>query len=112
MLIRALEPVEGLELMRQRRAAARWRKGKPAVADADLCRGPGNLTLAMGIDEALNNRPLFSKPLTIEDRGFSRGPIAWGPRIGITRGVEHEWRCYVAGHPSVSGKRTRPGSGT
>lgn len=111
VLIRALEPVEGLDLMRRRRAGALWRKGKPVVADADLCRGPGNLTLAMGIGEALNNRPLYKRPLTIEDRGVRVGPLAWGPRIGITRGVEHEWRCYVEGHPSVSGKAIRQMSG-
>lgn len=105
VLIRALEPVDGLDLMRARRAGARWRKGKPAVPDADLCRGPGNLTLAMGIGADLNDRPLFRKPLTIEDRGVDPGSLAWGPRIGITRGTEHEWRCYVAGHPSVSGGR-------
>ena len=40
VLIRALEPVEGLALMRRRRAKAPWRKGKPAVADHQLCRGP------------------------------------------------------------------------
>lgn len=104
VLIRALEPVEGLDLMRARRAAARWRKGKPAVADADLCRGPGNLTLAMGIGQDLNTRPLFRKPLTIEDRGVRVGPLVWGPRIGITRGIEHEWRCYAGDNPSVSAK--------
>jgi DNA-3-methyladenine glycosylase len=106
VLIRALEPVDGLALMRARRAGARWRRGKPAVADADLCRGPGNLTLAMGIGPHLNDRPLFSNPLTIEDRGVRAGPLAWGFRIGITRGTEHEWRCYVQGHPSVSGRQS------
>lgn len=105
VLIRALEPVDGLDLMRARRDRARWRKGKPAVPDVDLCRGPGNLTLAMGIEADLNARPLFRKPLTIEDRGVKAGPLGWGPRIGITRGTEHHWRCFVKGHPSVSGRR-------
>ncbi len=102
VLVRALEPVEGLGLMHQRRDRARWRKGKPPVKDAHLCRGPGNLTLAMGIDRSLDTSPLFASPLTIEDRRVAIGAVVWGPRIGITRGVEHAWRGYVMGHASVS----------
>ncbi len=49
VLIRALEPLEGLALMRRRRSRAPWRKGKPPVPDHELCRGPGNLCRAMGI---------------------------------------------------------------
>jgi DNA-3-methyladenine glycosylase len=73
----------------------------PEVA---LCRGPGNLTAAMGIDLAQNTRPLFKRPLTIEDRDLSPGQIAWGPRIGITKGAERHWRAWIAGHASVSGR--------
>ena len=102
VLVRALEPVEGLALMHQRRDRARWRKGKPPVKDAHLCRGPGNLTLAMGIDRSLDTTPLFAPPLTIEDHGVAIGPVSWGPRVGITKGVEHAWRGSIVGHPSVS----------
>ena len=102
VLLRALEPVEGLALMHQRRDRARWRKGKPPVNDAHLCRGPGNLTLAMGIDRSLDTAPLFAPPLTIEDRGVASGAVSWGPRVGITKGVEHAWRGCVTGHASVS----------
>ena len=102
VLLRALEPVEGLALMHERRDRARWRKGKPPVKDAHLCRGPGNLTLAMGIDRSLDTTPLFAPPLTIEDRGVAIGAVSWGPRIGITKGVEHAWRGCVTGHASVS----------
>ena len=102
VLMRALEPVEGLALMHERRDRARWRKGKPPVHDAHLCRGPGNLTLAMGIDRSLDTTPLFAPPLTIEDRGVAIGAVSWGPRIGITKGVEHAWRGCVTGHASVS----------
>lgn len=105
VLVRALEPVEGLPLMHLRRNRAAWRAGKPPVKDAHLCRGPGNLTLAMGIDRALDTSPLFALPLTIEDRGVVIDEVIWGPRIGITRGVEHAWRVYVPGHASVSGIR-------
>jgi DNA-3-methyladenine glycosylase len=105
VLIRALEPVDGLRLMQARRGQLRWRAGKAPVPDIALCRGPGNLSAAMGIDGSLNEAPLFKRPLTIEDRGGSMGPIAWGPRIGISKGNEHHWRAWVAGHPSVSGDR-------
>ena len=102
VLIRALAPLDGLALMHERRGRAAWRKGKPPVADAHLCRGPGNLTAAMGIEASLNAHPLFRRPLTIEERGIVPGPVAWGTRIGITKGMEHPWRCYVAGHAGVS----------
>ena len=98
VLIRALEPVEGLGLMRKRRAVT------SEVADADLCRGPGNLTRAMGITLADNLRDLVSGPLVIEDHGHAVDEVSWGPRVGIRVGTERRWRCWVAGHPSVSGR--------
>ena len=100
VLIRALAPVEGVELMRARRA----RNGRSA-ADDDLCRGPGNLTRALGITLAENQLDLTSGPLVIEDRGHVRHDIAWGPRIGISVGVDRPWRCWIAGHTGVSGRR-------
>lgn len=103
VLIRALEPVEGLALMRRRRARAPWRKGRGPVADHDLCRGPGNLTRAMGITLADNLRTLWRGQLTIHGGGVSAGDLAWSPRIGIRVGTEHHWRVAVAGHRSVSG---------
>ena len=106
VLIRALEPLEGLPLMRRRRSRARWRKGKPAPADHELCRGPGNLTIALGITLAENNRPLTRPPLQIADGSGAVEKIAWSPRIGISVGTEHRWRCVIAGHPSVSGSKT------
>lgn len=102
VLIRALAPLNGLPLMHRRRRRLPWRAGKAPVADAHVCRGPGNLTAAMGIDAAFNTRPLFEGPLTIEDRGLTTDPVAWGPRVGISRGGERAWRCYVDGHASVS----------
>ncbi|MDO8678025.1 MAG: DNA-3-methyladenine glycosylase [Acidobacteriota bacterium] len=105
VLIRALEPLEGVPLMRRRRSRAPWRKGKPAVADHELCRGPGNLTRALGITLADNLRPLTRGPLTIQDRGIAAGDIAWDSRIGIRVGTDRPWRATVAGHQSVSGRR-------
>ena len=104
VLIRALEPVEGLELMRVRRSRLRWRQGKPAPADHELCRGPGNLCRAMGITLADNKRTLTRGPLTIQDRGIKAGEIIWSQRIGIRVGTEHHWRATVGGHTSVSGR--------
>jgi DNA-3-methyladenine glycosylase len=103
VLIRALEPVEGLALMRRRRARAPWRKGKGAIPDHQLCRGPGNLTRAMGITLDDNLRSLSRGPLTIHDRGVTIGEIGWGPRIGIRVGTEQPWRVSVVGSRSVSG---------
>ena len=109
VLIRALDPIEGLEVMRRRRA--REVKGRPPHVEASalpphgLCRGPGNLTLAMGITLAENRVDLAGDRLFIEDRGLLVGPLAWGPRIGIKVGTEHPWRVYLAGHPAVSGSQ-------
>jgi DNA-3-methyladenine glycosylase len=102
VLIRALEPVEGLDVMRRRRARSKWRRGKPAPADHELCRGPGNLTIALGITLAQNTLPLGRPPLVIEDNGDRVERIVWGPRVGIRVGVEKPWRCHIAGHQSVS----------
>ena len=102
VLIRALHPVEGLALMRKRRAP-----DGHAIDDSDLCRGPGNLTRALGITLTDNLLDLTSSTLTIEDRGLARGKVAWGSRIGIRVGLERPWRCWIAGHPSVSGPRSK-----
>ena len=99
VLIRALEPVDGIPLMRRRR-------GKPTDVNVnDLCRGPGNLTKALGIDLRQNLRDLTSSALRIEDRGAPPRPIAWSRRIGINVGVEQEWRVIAADSAAVSGPR-------
>ena len=106
VLIRALDPLEGVEAMRRRRArVAKGRVGPSSIALHDLCRGPGNLTVAMGITIADNRADLVGDRLFVEDRGIRVGPIAWSPRIGIAVGTEHPWRAYVVGHPAVSGQR-------
>ena len=87
-------------------AAGRAGAGRPAAALAarELCRGPGNLTRALGIDLRQNRLDLTGTVLFVEDRGLDPGPVRWGPRVGIRVGVEHEWRCVVDGHPAVSGR--------
>jgi DNA-3-methyladenine glycosylase len=107
VLIRALDPLDGVATMRRRRAREmKGRRAAPnALATHELCRGPGNLTMAMGITLAENRLDLEGDRLFIEDRGLRIAPIAWGPRIGIRVGTEHPWRAWVAGHPAVSGAR-------
>jgi DNA-3-methyladenine glycosylase len=105
VLLRALTPLEGLDVMRRRRARAmkgRRRLSAAALTDDELCRGPGNLTMAMGITLAENRVDLGGGRLFIEDRGIGLRPVVWGPRVGIRVGVERAWRAYVKGCPSVS----------
>ena len=107
VLIRALEPHQGEPLMRRRRARGTGRRAA-AFASAELCRGPGNLTRALGISLHDNLRDLTDGRLRIEDRGLPPREVAWTPRIGIRVGVEHEWRCIAVGSEAVSGvKRYR-----
>ena len=101
ILIRALAPVEGLDLMRRRRAARR-RKGAAVVPEVELCRGPGNLTVAMGIDLMLNESDLTRGPLRIEDHGIKVSALEYSGRVGIRRGADRPWRCIWRGHGAVS----------
>jgi DNA-3-methyladenine glycosylase len=104
VLIRALEPAEGLPLMRRRRA----RLGGAALdGSAGLCRGPGNLSVALGISLAQNRADLSTSPLRIEDHRIRPDALAWSPRIGIRVGTDREWRCHWEGHPCVSGPKLR-----
>ena len=86
VLIRALEPTQGLDRMIQRRGLADPRT---------LCSGPGKLAQALGIDHALNGAALDRPPfaLFLEDEP----EIVTGPRIGITKAVDHPWRFGLRG---------------
>lgn len=108
VLIRALDPLDGVATMRRRRS--RRGKGRPAangraMPTHGLCRGPGNLTLAMGIGDERNLEDLAGDRLYVEDRMIETGPIVWGARIGIRVGTDRPWRAYISGHPAVSGRR-------
>ena len=98
VLIRALEPLEGIELMRRRRSAR-------AIAVSALCRGPGNLTKALGITIRQNRFDLTRGPLRIEDRRLPERPVVWSRRIGLNVGVEQEWRVSAADSDAISGRR-------
>lgn len=97
VLIRALEPVEGIELMRKRR------RGQP---DHNLTNGPGKLCIAMGIDRKLDAANLLGNKVWIEDaEKISRSQIAAGPRVGIDYAEEWQdkpWRFWIKGNPHVS----------
>jgi DNA-3-methyladenine glycosylase len=106
VLIRALDPHEGKGVMRTRRARAalgRRPLAGRALHDHELCRGPGNLTMAMGITLAENGRDLLGNRLFLEDGEAEAHRLVWTPRIGIAVGTERPWRVHAAGHPAVSG---------
>jgi DNA-3-methyladenine glycosylase len=98
VLIRALEPLDGIELMRARRGG---------LADTELCSGPGKLTQALGIELDVHGSSLANGPVRICERPEAwRDPaIATGRRIGITKAVELEWRFAAAGNRHVSRPR-------
>ena len=95
VLIRALEPVDGIELMRQRRGADRVE---------DLCSGPGKLTQALGIALSLNGTSLVDGPIELLTRepGAREPRVAVGERVGITKAVELPWRFCDADSQHVS----------
>jgi len=106
VLIRALEPFEGEALMRRRRARGTGRRAE-AFATPELCRGPGNLTRALGISLKHNQLDLTDGPLRIEDRGLAPRNTSWSRRVGITVGMEAEWRCFDPDSVAVSGRPVR-----
>ena len=108
VLIRALEPVVGLDEMRARRGRV---GGRPA-ADTDLCSGPGKLTQALGIELSDNNGDLRTGPVVIGARaqGWDE-PVIASLRVGITKAAELPWRFSVAGNRHVSSPRPRMASG-
>ncbi len=98
VLIRALEPVEGIQLMRARR---------PGQPDVNLASGPGKLSIVLAIDRALDGADLLGDRVWIEQgrRPLSTSAIASGPRIGIAYAgewAEKPWRFWLRGNPFVS----------
>ena len=84
VLIRALEPLDGIELMRARRGMDR---------PEDLCSGPGKLTQALGITLRHNTCDLSDGPVRLEDHGHVVTDVRYSPRIGIRVGTEKQWRA-------------------
>lgn len=95
VLVRALQPLDGIELMKERRG--------PKINAVNLTNGPGKLCAALGIDGSLNGLSLQRGPLVIRE-GESVPPlqIVTTTRIGITRAAEWPLRYYIAGNEYVS----------
>jgi DNA-3-methyladenine glycosylase len=93
VLIRALAPAAGLELMRQRRGLTEER---------ELCSGPGRLTQALGIDLDLNGTELDGGEVVILPREGPAPAVVAAPRVGITKAAELPWRFCAVGNPNVS----------
>lgn len=99
VLIRALEPVAGLDAMRERRG----RRTGRAPKDRDLARGPARLAEALGITGALDGHDLARPPLVMaQGDSIPDNAVAVGPRIGITRAADWPLRFYLEGSPWVS----------
>ena len=92
VLIRALQPTQGLALMRERRLLE---------AERLLCSGPGRLCQALGVTAALDGEPLDAPPFRLEARS-APVPVAAARRIGITKGVDTPWRFVLRGSPFLS----------
>jgi DNA-3-methyladenine glycosylase len=103
VLIRALEPLSGIEEMRARRGRGPKRLSMP---DRDLCSGPGKLTQALGIELSENGTSLLDGPVVIRSAQPSRpSQIVSSTRIGITKAIDLRWRFCAQGSPHLS----RPG---
>ena len=99
VLIRAAEPLAGIELMRAQR-------GRPGLRDDELARGPGNLCRAFGIGPELDGADLdVGDRLELGDDG-ARAEVGASVRIGLTRAVELPHRFYARGSRAVSGRRS------
>lgn len=115
VLIRALEPTDGIDLMAHRRNEAfktgfeRYRNNTidPTTADGyrNLCNGPGKLATALGINRHEHNfTSLVTGPITISPRVLTDFEMVTTTRIGITQGVDLPYRYYVKGNRFVSKK--------
>lgn len=95
VLLRAAAIESGIELVRERRAVR--------DRDARLAAGPGRLGQALGITVADKGIDVLSPASAVRlEIAARRGPVASGPRIGISRAVDLPWRLWLDGHPSVS----------
>jgi DNA-3-methyladenine glycosylase len=94
VLIRAVEPLAGMEQMRANR-------GDTRDPDRRLCSGPGRLSRAFGLSRADNGTDLVGGKIRILD-DHSAPPYARSTRVGVSAGKDLDWRFYVAGNPSVS----------
>lgn len=93
VLIRAIEPVQGVELMMKRRKTKSMK---------NLTSGPGKLCQALGLDRSLNGADLCSEEIWVEDRKEKTGKIKSTSRVGVTNGKNKKWRFYISDSEFVS----------
>jgi len=93
VLSRALEPVEGVELMQRNRGVKDIHR---------LATGPGNLTKALGIGSEMNGEDMITSHTLFLEKGKPNSEVGISSRVGISRGVSSKWRFFVRGNPSVS----------
>lgn len=93
VLVRAVEPLEGIEIMEMNRGTEVLR---------NLASGPGKLCMAFGLDRSHNGLDLTGSELVIMDDGWSPKEIVSAMRIGIRLAADEPWRFYVAGNPHIS----------
>lgn len=112
ILIRGVEPVEGIEIMRERRSKKKSVPGAVAIGvfpTKNLTSGPGKLCIAMDIDKSLNGEDLLGTRVWLEEyKSFANDEIAVGKRIGIDyagEDIDKPWRFWVKNNNFVSKPR-------
>ncbi|MDP5120591.1 MAG: DNA-3-methyladenine glycosylase [Spirosomaceae bacterium] len=103
VLIRALQPTQGQELMQERRSRHKSASGK-VLKEKDLCNGPAKLVQAMGITKLHNNFLVYNSEIYCNEPILADVEIVTTTRIGITQGADLPYRFYVKGNRFVSRK--------
>ncbi len=96
VLIRAIEPVEGVASMRERRSTRH---------DHHLADGPGKLTRALGVDGSLNGEDMVTSERLFFESGHLQGTVGTSTRVGVSRGTGLGWRFFIQGSEFVSRRR-------
>ncbi len=113
VLLRALAPLQGADIMRRARNAASRRRSAQPFRPVDLCSGPARLCQALGLDRRHDGADLVPAPTAASGLPIFIGDDGTPPptelgrsgRIGVSRARNRPWRFYVAGEPNVSGSR-------
>jgi DNA-3-methyladenine glycosylase len=103
VLIRALQPTQGQELMQERRSRHKSASSK-IMKEKDLCNGPAKLVQAMGITKSHNDLLIHASKIYCNEHVISDFETVTTTRIGITQGVDLPYRFYVKGNKFVSRK--------
>ncbi len=98
VLIRALEPTKGIELMKKRRNQENIH---------NLCNGPAKLVQAMGITKADYGKPLYEGNLYVISPKIKGFKVAFGPRVGISKAQDKPWRFWIENNLFISGRQPK-----